>query len=121
MFWPIVKDLYIGKSKLQFFCDQKELKPTTLVLEVLKPTGYLGNMPDYGTYGNYQEGKFEITSLKPKHQIYVTGIPKGAILDNFRLQRTFWSSYYEDDLRGYLFQVIDGYPKLIIPKLIIKQ
>lgn len=50
----------------------------------------------------------------PKHQIYVTGIPKGAILDNFRLEKTIWSSYYEDDIRGYLFQVTDGYPKLII-------
>ena len=86
MFGAIVKDLYLGKSKIQFFCNKKD----------------------------YLDGKFEITPMMPKHQIYVTGIPKGAILDNFRIQRTFWSSYYEDDIRGYLFQVTDGYPKLII-------
>ena len=114
MFGAIVRDLYIGKSKLQFFCNQREIQPTTLVSDVLQPTGFTGNMPDYGTYGNYKEGKFGITPIMPKHQIYVTGIPKGAILDNFRLEKTIWSSYYEDDIRGYLFQVTDGYPKLII-------
>ena len=37
----------------------------------------------------------------------VSYIPKGAILDNFRIRRVYWSSYYEDDIRGYLFQITD--------------
>jgi len=114
MFTNIVKDLYIGKSKLSFFSNQREIPSTTLVQDVLQPTGFTGNMPDYVTYGNYRDGKFEITPMMPKHQLYITGIPKGAILDNFRIQRVYWSSYYEDDIRGYLFQITDSYPKLII-------
>lgn len=107
MFREIVKDLYIGKSKLIIECNQREIPQTTLVQDVLQPTGFTGNMPDYGTLGNFREGKFEITLMMPKHRLYVTGIPKGAILDNFRIRRTYWSSYYEDDIRGYLFQITD--------------
>ena len=72
-------------------------------------------MPDYGTYGNFKDGKFEITPMMPKHCLFITGVPKGAILDNFRVRRTYWSSYYEDDIRGYLFQITDeSIPRLII-------
>lgn len=117
MFGTIVKDLYIGKSKLIIKCNQRELPQTTLVMDVLQPTGFTGNMPDYGAYGNLlTTGEFEITPMMPKHRLYVTGIPKGAILDNFRIRRVYWSSYYEDDIRGYLFQITDEYPKLIITK-----
>lgn len=117
MFGTIVKDLYIGKSKLIIKCNQRELPQITLVRDVLQPTGFTGNMPDYGTYGNLlTTGEFEITPMMPKHRLYVTGIPKGAILDNFRIRRVYWSSYYEDDIRGYLFQITDEHPKLIITK-----
>jgi hypothetical protein len=115
MFGTIVKDLYIGKSKLTIECNQKEIPQTTLVQDILQNTGFTGNMPDYGTYGNFKDGKFEITPMMPKHCLFITGVPKGAILDNFRVRRTYWSSYYEDDVRGYLFQITDeSIPRLII-------
>lgn len=115
MFREIVKDLYIGKSKLTIECNQKEIPQTTLIQDVLQNTGFTGNMPDYGTYGNFKDGKFEITPIMPKHCLFITGVPKGAILDNFRVRRTYWSSYYEDDVRGYLFQITDeSIPRLII-------
>lgn len=122
MYSNIVKDLYIGKSKLLIQVNDKTVEDTTLIGKILLPTGYQGNMPDYGTHGTLWEelpgGKksFEITPHHPDHKLYVTGIPKGAILDNFRLQGSIWSSYYEDDIRGYLFQIIpiDIEPKLII-------
>lgn len=107
MFRTIVKDLYIGKSKLTIECNQREIPQTALIQDVLQPTGFTGNMPDYCTLGNFKEDKFEITPVMPKHRLFVTGIPKGAILDNFRIRRTYWSSYYEDDIRGYLFQITD--------------
>ena len=107
MFREIVKDLYIGKSKLTIECNQREIPQTALIQDVLQPTGFTGNMPDYCTLGNFKDGKFEITPVMPKHRLFVTGIPKGAILDNFRIRRTYWSSYYEDDIRGYLFQITD--------------
>ena len=46
MFREIVKDLYIGKSKLTIECNQKEIPQTTLVQDVLQNTGFTGNMPD---------------------------------------------------------------------------
>ena len=54
MFGNIVKDLYIGKSKLVIGFNQKEIPQTTLVQDVLQNTGFTGNMPDYGTCGNFQ-------------------------------------------------------------------
>lgn len=120
MYSNIVKDLYIGKSKLLIQVNDKTVEDTTLIGKILLPTGYQGNMPDYGTMGSLwihnNQGTFEITWKRPDHKLYVTGIPKGAILDNFRLQGSVWSSYYEDDIRGYLFQIIpiDVEPKLII-------
>lgn len=77
MFGAIVKDLYIGKSKLRFFCNKRELQPTTLVSDVLQPTGFTGNMPDYGTYGNYKEGKFGITPICPNIRYMLLVFRKG--------------------------------------------
>lgn len=117
MFKEILKDLYIGKSQLIIKCNQKEIPQTAKVMDVLQPTGYSYNMPDYGTYGNFNPAtkEFEITPMMPRYALFVTGIPLGGILDNFRLQRVYWSSYYEDNIRGYLFQITDpGIPKLII-------
>ena len=74
MFREIVKDLYIGKSKLTLECNQKEIPQTTLVQDVLQNTGFTGNMPDYGTYGNFKDGKFEITPMMPKHCLFITGV-----------------------------------------------
>ena len=76
MFREIVKDLYIGKSKLTIECNQKEIPQTTLVQDILQNTGFTGNMPDYGTYGNFKDGKFEITPMMPKHCLFITGVPK---------------------------------------------
>lgn len=118
MFGTIIKDLYIGKSKLNLVLNNLILEPTEVFGNCLCPTGFTGNMPDYGNYGKFksQYHTFIITPVKPEHKIYVTGIPKGSVLDNFRLEDLVWSSYYEDDRRGYLFQVIpvNNEPKLII-------
>ena len=45
MFREIVKDLYIGKSKLTIECNQKEIPQTTRVQDILQNTGFTGNMP----------------------------------------------------------------------------
>lgn len=123
MFTKIVSDLYIGKSKISFQVNDKCLPKETPVKEILLPTGFKDNLPDYGTIGNLWQTldgdkfplTFEVTPLHPDHKIFVTGIPKGAILDDFRLNGVIWSSYYEDNIRGYLFQVI---PYEVEPKLI---
>lgn len=125
MYSNIVKDLYIGKSKLTFRANDTDIPDIMTIgklFYLVNPNTEQGrNLPDYGTIGNFwtddnNQGIFEITFLHPDRKIYVTGIPKGEVLDNFRLEGTIWSSYYEDDYRGYLFQIIPAYIKL---KLII--
>lgn len=122
MYTNIVKNLYIGKSKLTFEVNGHEISDTNTIGDILFITGWEGNLPDYGTMGNLwihgNQGTFEITFKNPDHKIYVTGIPKGAILDNFRLKETVWSSYYEDNQRGYLFQIVPY--DTVIPNLIIE-
>lgn len=123
MYSNIVKDLYIGKSKLTFEANDKILSDTLTIGDLFQETGYENpKMPDYGAYGSlfFYTGKskwvFEITP-KSDHLLFVTGIPKKDTLDNYRLKDAVWSSYYEDDYRGYLFQIIvnmEVEPKLII-------
>lgn len=116
MFREIVKDLYIGKSKLTIKCNGREIPQTTLLQDIMQPTSFMGRMPDYGTYGNLlANGEFEITLKFPRHRLFVTGVPKSEVLDNYRITRTYWSSYYEDDIRGYLFQITD----MTIPRMVI--
>lgn len=125
MYSNIVKNLYIGKSKLIFEINGKgELSDTNTIGDTFFITNWEGNLPDYVVMGNFWEplpgdkGIFEITHNIPNHKMYVTGIPKGAILDNFRLEKTVWSSYYEDNQRGYFFQIVPF--SIYIPKLIIE-
>lgn len=116
-----IKNLYMGKSRLKFENSiGQHLPSSTLIHQLMSETEYVGNMPDYMAYGRptYEGNKitgFQI-DFKGNYRLLVTGIPKGEILDNFRIQRCFWSSYYEDSYRGYLFQITDEYPKLIIKK-----
>lgn len=125
MYSNIVKNLYIGKSKLIFEANHVTLPDTHTIGKLFFPTKWEGSLPDYGTMGTLWEELpniknkpiFEITPFNPEHKIYVTGIPKGAILDNFRIKDTLWSSYYEDNIRGYLFQVVPY--DTVIPKLMI--
>lgn len=117
MFRELISQLYIGKSRLTLLCNGRELPQTTLIMDAMQPTGYSFNLPDYCTFGNFSldTREFEITPMMPRHRLFVTGIPKNEILDNFRLQEVIWSSYYEDNIKGYLFQITRmGTPKLII-------
>lgn len=118
MFREIVKDLYIGKSKLSFNSNGRSLSPTVTIQDVMDSVELKDRYPDFRTIGVFYPATrtFMISPIWANVQIFVTGIPKGEILDNFRLENTLWSSYYEDSYRGYLFQVlpINQEPKLII-------
>lgn len=116
MFREIVKDVYIGKSQLGIWVNGKRVPKETLVKDIALPT-LLGNkLPDYGTIGTLcnimgfgiPDNSF-IFEVDPKgdHKLFITGIPKKTYdLDLYRLKGRLWSSYYEDDKRGYLFQVL---------------
>lgn len=106
MFREIVKDVYIGKSQLGIWVNEKRVPKETLVKDIALPT-LLGNkLPDYGIIGNFTQWEFEVNS-GGNYKLFITGIPKKTYdLDLYRLKRRLWSSYYEDDKRGYLFQVL---------------
>lgn len=114
MFGAIIKDLYIGKSKMDFIANGKALESTVVFDNILLPTGYSEKLklPDYGNIGIFTEDNFIVTPLHSTHWFLVTGIPKNEILDNFRLEGVIWSSYYEDSRRGYLFQILPMEQKL---------
>lgn len=111
--------LYIGKSKLTFNTNGRELPPETMVMDVFQPTGMGGRLPNLGTIGVFypETSKFLITPVWANKHIYLTGIPLGEPLDRYRLHESVWSSYYEDEYRGYFFQIL---PINVIPRLILE-
>lgn len=125
-----VSQQYIGKSKLKFQYQGKYIKkPFPIAGEtiigdlarLLYIPGGSSTLPDYyisGTFKskdqafivNYDHLKI---GLPYKDILYITGVPKETLnLDTFRLENSKWSSYYEDDYGGYLFQVLDYKQKL---------
>ena len=73
-------------------------------------------IPDYFISGIFFPGErptfrinFDLDKIGPKNNdiLYITGVPKNTpSLDRFRLQGKKWSSYYEDEHGGYLFQIL---------------
>lgn len=116
MFINIVKDLYIGKSKLEFRFNDQILEPETVVDFIGVPYPKLKEyptLPDYIIIGNLQGNIFNIKTGYNIHYLLITGIPKGVkTLDWYRVKDSIWSSYYEDNYRGYLFQVQDATKKV---------
>ena len=124
MFQTSVDKLYIGKSQLKFILNGTELQNITEFQNIKDAAGWrfgrthLGpsdKVPDIKVNGVYHENYkvFVLTDasnlLGSLHNLYVTGIPKDAkSLDPYRLKDVIWSSYYEDDYRGYLFQVVSS-------------
>jgi len=122
MFKQVTYNTYIGKGKLSLIKDHQFINGSTKIGDIAYPVVILDkNMdslkwPDYYLMGFYisptEEDPVEMFQVvKPyetcTHYLYITGIPKGAkSLNPFRLQGCIWSSYYEDSLHGFLFQII---------------
>lgn len=113
MFAHIVKNQYIGKSKLTFVQNDKILNPQTLIgeigLHLIKKSKY---QPDLVIQGHYHKGIINITPTDLEKlglvNLVITGIPKRIPLENYKLPFVIWESYYEDNYHGYLFQIIPG-------------
>lgn len=118
MFTNIVKNQYVGKSKIDFTFQGSVIDGTTLVKDIgimfADNNGESFNntcsfLPDY-----YIPGKvidlctIDIGDLSTRETsfLFITGIPKRKSLDPYRLKDVVWSSFYEDDYRGYLFQLV---------------
>lgn len=112
MFTALVKNQYIGKSKLDFQKDGKPLNPTTLIGNI---KGIENTLPiskydyDYMIIGEIKD--INTIELNFNHDsdstvaICITGIPKKWPLAKFKYSDNIWESFYEDNIRGYLFQV----------------
>lgn len=122
MFKQVTYNTYIGKGKLTIIKDHLIVDGTTKIGDIAYPVVILyknvDNLkwPDYYLMGFYispteddPANIFQIVKpwIECTHYLYITGIPKSAkSLNPFRLQDCIWSSYYEDDRHGYLFQII---------------
>lgn len=128
MYKRLVKNLFIGKSKLIFYkkgFNIKRLPDTTTfgeldIVDVGFPTmlcepqreSQQGRLPDIMLYGELSiyDSSFTMDINKPTKgtdRLFITGISLGTPdLDKYRFKNAIWSSYYEDDHRGYLFQVV---------------
>lgn len=124
MFKQVTYNTYIGKSKLGIIKDGTIINGTTMIGDIASPfptppfarNSPKNRMPDYylmGIYLNPTEddpGRFFQITEKPihTHKLCITGIPKKATsLNPYRLEGCIWSSYYEDDLHGFLFQIVE--------------
>ena len=120
MFTNIVKNQYVGKSKIDFTFQGSLIDGTTLVKQIgilfadSNGEPFINEcqfLPDY-----YIPGKVvdlctmdigEISSRETSF-LFITGIPKRKDLDDYRLKDVIWSSFYEDAYRGYIFQLISS-------------
>jgi hypothetical protein len=128
MYKRLVKNLFIGKSKLIFYkkgFNLVRLPDTTTfselyIVDVGFPTmlcepqreALQDRLPDIMLYGELsiydQSFTMDINNpTKGTDRLFITGISLGTPdLDKYRFKNAIWSSYYEDDHRGYLFQVV---------------
>lgn len=120
MFTNIVKNQYVGKSKVDFTFQGSPIDGTTLVKQIgllfADNQGEPFNLqspflPDYYIPGKVVDiCTMDIGELKAGETsfLFITGIPKRKALDNYKLKHVVWSSYYEDAYRGYLFQLVSS-------------
>ncbi|MCM1438764.1 MAG: hypothetical protein NC131_06085 [Roseburia sp.] len=120
MFTNIVKNQYVGKSKVDFTFKGSLIDGTTLVKQIGilfadnfgEPFNNQSSfLPDYYIPGKVVDlCTMEIGEIPAGETsfLFITGIPKRRALDNYKLKDVVWSSYYEDAYRGYLFQLINS-------------
>lgn len=116
MFPDIVKNQYIGKSKIDFTYQGKPIDGTNIIQDICLPLKRLIKdnklncyMPDYFVIGKVTDictMDIWIPEISKGDILYITGIPKYSMsLSSYKLKNIQWDSYYEDKYRGYLFQM----------------
>lgn len=120
MYTNIVKNQYIGKSKLNFYFKDNSLPNTMQWQELgfkledrkgIKFNSINKYLPDYYVplyIKNIPKVNIALPNDKGFYNriLLITGIPKGKSLEPFKLKDIIWESYYEDKYRGYLYQII---------------
>lgn len=120
MYPNVVKNQYIGKSKLDFYFKDTLMPNTTLFEDIgFKLESKEGipfnslnkSLPDYFVPICIKDLS-QIDIALPEgntfytHVLVITGIPKQGYLKRYKLKNTIWESYYEDLYRGYLYQIL---------------
>lgn len=108
-----VGQLYIGKSKLNLTRDNYSLAKDKLIKHTFEEVQVTGKpYPDFyidGFFFPKENNRFEIHKSGP-HRLLVTGIPLSVFKVNDFINKDpkpIWRSYYQDQKRGYLFQIIE--------------
>ena len=110
----LIENLYIGKSKIEFR-DQfgNKIDPLTTVGELFKKYPDIGNQhsPDFYVHGIYRkidkfsQNIFYIAEEGPDI-LLITGIPTYIPdIDGFKLKKKKFTSYFQDRIKGALFQI----------------
>lgn len=132
----ILKHLYIGKSHLNFIKDGSTLLPDTtfgdlgrdlidlqyitLPQWVLGTKSIIPNLAITGTLDIISK-TFDVSPIEAKHTLLITKVPLGKNLQEYKFKDILWSSYYQDQYRGYLFQIIPVQRPLIPQEVIWRQ
>ncbi len=116
MYTENVSKIYLNKAKLRFFNNSIQLPFNTTIEErgslcsELQGKGQYS--PDFIIKGNFikssgkEYGKFYINDKSPTHILGITGISNNSSLDKYRLDKTVFSSLWEQNSLSYLFQII---------------
>ena len=133
MFPERVKSVTLDKSKITYYLQSQEgvqsqeeypINPELYQVEDLAfDCGIRSNqyIPDYAIKGYFKVDEnlrypVFIENTNGPHLLYITGMPKNISVEEknkFRFQNHMWLSYWEDNLVGYLFQVVSREQALI--------
>ena len=110
----LVAKLTLDTSSISFRKNKELLDDmTVLVDDIMFPVQDKNNVfnPDYMVVGNFQRvcGYCKkVFNIRPGGQniLYVTGTPKEAVDKRFRLDGAIFTSFWQDNMFGYLFQVV---------------
>lgn len=133
MFPEKVKSVTLDKSRITYYLQTTDIdniynelpiNPEIYKVEDLafdcsiRSSQYL---PDYAIKGYFKVDEnlrypVFIENTNGPHLLYITGMPKNISVEEknkFRFQNHMWLSYWEDNLVGYLFQVVSREQSLI--------
>lgn len=110
----LVAKLTLDTSSISFKINKELLDDMTILVEdIMVPVQNKNNVfdPDYMVIGNFQHinrysKRFFIITPKGQHILYVTGTSKEVVDKRFRLDGAIFTSFWQDNEFGYLFQVV---------------
>ena len=128
MYQLAISQTYLGKSNISIkypslfkgikLKEEPELSPFNLIGDILIPTSFKNTPekeyePDYFIYGTWYKprkktpGEF-ILDVQGRYTLTVTGVDLNSNITPFCFQQCVHRTYFKDNHRGYLFQIIES-------------